>query len=179
MARSRKSGKVPKEMQPTFDVIVDLTDRFCQEHLNEEYAQLARQVTAALCRKRLSPLTQGQPKTWACGIVYALGFVNFLFDKSQSPHISAAELCEWFGVSKSTGSAKSKEVRDTLNMTQLDPDWCLPSKLDENPLAWMIMVNGLIVDARGLPREVQEIAYEKGLIPYIPGEKKREEDETA
>jgi hypothetical protein len=41
--------------------------------------------------------------------------------------------------------------------------------MDENPRAWFIMVNGLIVDARHMPREIQEIAYEKGLIPYIPG----------
>jgi len=26
----------------------------------------------------------------------------------------------------------------------------------------------IIVDARHLPREIQEVAYRKGLIPYIP-----------
>jgi hypothetical protein len=41
--------------------------------------------------------------------------------------------------------------------------------MDDNIVAWMIMVNGLIVDARRLPLEIQEIAYEKGLIPYVPG----------
>jgi len=45
----------------------------------------------------------------------------------------------------------------------------LPSKMDSNPLAWMITINGLIVDARGMPLSVQQIAFEKGLIPYIPG----------
>ena len=47
-------------MKPTFDTIVALTNSFCEEHLNEEYAQLARQATAALCRKRRSPLTSGR-----------------------------------------------------------------------------------------------------------------------
>ena len=37
-------------------------------------------------------------------------------------------------------------------------------------MAWMIMVDGLIVDARHVPRQIQEEAYRKGLIPYIPGE---------
>jgi len=32
----------------------------------------------------------------------------------------------------------------------------------------MIQVNGLIVDARHLPRDIQEEASRKGLIPYIP-----------
>ena len=96
--------------------------------------------------------------------------MNFLFDRSQEPHTNAGELCRWFGVSKGTGSAKSKAVRDVLQMRQLDPNWSLPSKLDKNPLAWMITVNGLILDARWMPREVQEIAYEKGWILYITGE---------
>jgi len=49
--------------------------------------------------------------------------------------MSATDLCEEFGVSRSTGSAKSKIVRDALNMVQLDPNWCLPSKMDDNPMA--------------------------------------------
>jgi len=32
--------RVPKQMQPKFEEIVSLTDNFCQEHLNDEYAQL-------------------------------------------------------------------------------------------------------------------------------------------
>ena len=35
-------------------------------------------------------------------------------------------------------------------------------------MAWTLMVNGFFVDVRRMPREVQEIAFEKGLIPYIP-----------
>lgn len=169
MAGIKKTEKVPAKMREIFDAIVTLTDKVCQEHLNEEYAQLARQATAALCRKRPSPLSSGRVDSWACGVVYALGFVNFLFDKSQEPHMNAAELCAAFGVAKGTGAAKSKAVRDALGMTQMDPNWYLPSKMDDNIMAWMISVNGLIVDARSLPLEIQEIAYEKGLIPYVPG----------
>jgi hypothetical protein len=172
MPRIKKTEKVPKHMQERFDAIVALTDGVCKEHLNEEYAQLARQATATLCRKRPSPLASGRINSWACGIVYALGFVNFLFDKSQSPHMSAADLCAAFGVAKGTGAAKSKEVRDALNMMQMDPHWYLPSQMDDNIMAWMIMVNGFIVDARSLPLEIQEIAYQKGLIPYVPGKQK-------
>ncbi len=38
------------------------------------------------------------------------------------------------------------------------------------PKDWLIMVNGFIVDARSMPREVQEMAFQKGLIPYMPDE---------
>ncbi len=114
MANINKSDQVPKNMQMVFDSIVALTDEFSHQHLNEEYAQLARYAAAALCRKRPSPLVSGYTDSWACGIIYALGFVNFLFDKSQKPYINATDLCKSFNISKSTGSAKSKTVRDAL-----------------------------------------------------------------
>ena len=55
-----------------------------------------------------------------------------------------------------------------LGMHQLDPDWSLPSRLEENPLVWMLKVNGFMMDIRSAPREAQEVAFKKGLIPYIP-----------
>ena len=81
----------------------------------------------------------------------------------------AAELYAGFGVSKSTGSTKAKAVRDALGMGQMEPQWYRPSKMEDNPLAWIIMVNGFAVDVRQMPRDIQEIAYAKGLIPYLPG----------
>ena len=176
MPKAQKSESVPKTMQAKFDSIAALTDDFAAKHLNDEYAQLIRYAIAALCRKRPSPLTSGRDYTWACGITHAIGMVNFLFDSSQNPHISASELYKIFGVGASTGQGKSKKVRDLLNMTQLDPNWSLPSNMDNNPLVWMLEVNGFIVDVRSAPREVQEIALEKGLIPYIPGEQNEAEN---
>ena len=38
----------------------------------------------------------------------------------------------------------------------------------------MVEVNGLIVDLRRAPREVQEIAVEQGLIPYVPTDRDTE-----
>ena len=32
------------------------------------------------------------------------------------------------------------------------------------------MINGLVVDAREAPLEIQEEAVLRGLIPYLPGE---------
>ena len=46
------------------------------------------------------------------------------------------------------------------------------SLLDQNTLVWMATVNGVVVDLREMPREVQEIAHERGIIPYIPADRK-------
>jgi hypothetical protein len=159
---------VPKAMQPRFEALVGLTDELCAEHLNAEYADLCRRLTAALCRKRPSPLERGRLESWAAGIVYALGSVNFLFDPSQQPHMSAGAICAAFGVSPSTGAAKAKQIRDLFGMVQGDPRWCRPSQLKDNPLAWLIEVDGLVQDARHLPRPLQEEAHRRGLIPYVP-----------
>lgn len=163
---------VPESMQGLFDEVAALTDNFCREHLNEEYAYMCRKLAAALSRKRPSPLLKGKPDSWACGIVYAIGGVNFLHDKTQTPHMPLAQVCELFGIGKSTAGNRSKAIHDVFNMGPLDPAWTLPSKLIDNPMAWMIQVNGLVVDARSVPLEIQEEAYRLGLIPFVPGKRK-------
>src|SRR3712207_7812823 len=65
MPKSTGSLSVPKSMQATYEAITTLTDAFCREYLNEDYRVLAQRMTAALCRKRPSPLASGQPRTWA------------------------------------------------------------------------------------------------------------------
>jgi hypothetical protein len=169
--KSSRSTFIPKTMQGTYDAVVALTDTFCGENLNDEYRDLARAMTAALCRKRPSPLASGQPRTWACGIMYALGQLNFLSDKATQPYMGMRDVCAAFGVGQSTASGKARIVSDALHTHRMDPAWMLPSIVDQNPLVWMAEVNGFLVDLRAMPREVQEIAFAKGLIPYIPADR--------
>ena len=94
--------------------------------------------------------------------------VNFLFDQTQTPHISGCDLCALFGVSQSAGSAKARDIMRLMRIVQLDPRWSLPSRLMDNPLVWMIAVNGIVIDVRMMPREFQEEAHRLGLIPFVP-----------
>lgn len=83
----KKSDRVPEQMQDKFNNIKNKTDAFCEQYLDDEYKELIRFAIAALCRKRPSPLLlKGKENSWAAGIVHAVGMVNFLFDKTQSPH---------------------------------------------------------------------------------------------
>jgi Domain of unknown function (DUF6398) len=172
MTKTTRSNSVPRAMQATYDVLVALTDDFCRDHLNDEYGGLARRMAAALCRKRPSPVVSGQPKIWACGIIYVLGQINFLTDRSTQPSMAMADVCAAFGVGQSTAAAKAQVIRKALGTHRLDPNWSLPSMIDQNPLVWMAEVNGWLVDLRHMPREVQEVAFEKGMIPYIPADRK-------
>src|SRR5262249_16922763 len=57
-----------------------------------------------------------------------------------------------------------------------DHEWTLlMSRMEDNPLIWMVEINGLPVDIRHAPRQLQEIAFNKGLIPYIPANRKQGE----
>jgi hypothetical protein len=159
---------IPATARPAYDTIVSLTDAFCQQQLNEEYETLCRKLAGALARKRPSPLLGGKPTTWACRIIRTIGWVNYLDDRSNRPHLKLTAIDKAFGVAESTGQGKSKLIRDMLKIRTFDARWTLPSQMDRNPTAWMIEINGLIVDARYLKREFQEEAFRKGLIPYVP-----------
>jgi hypothetical protein len=63
-------------------------------------------------------------------------------------------------------------ISDTLRTHRMDPRWTLRSLIDRNPLVSMAEVNGSLIDLRDTPREVQAIAYNKGMIPYIPADQK-------
>ena len=181
--QSLKAPKAPKakpstqplskgEKDESLKVITRLIDQFCQAHLNEEYAVLCRKMAEKLYRKRPSPLLQGSPNAWASGIVRAVGGVNFLHDKSQTPTMRSTDIDHHLGTSPSGGAVKLAAIRKMLKLHQFDPNWTLPSRLESNPMVWMIQLDGFTVDVRYAPRSVQEIAFNKGLIPYIPADRK-------
>lgn len=179
-----KARPVPKppskeETADVLRVIIELVERFCHEHLTDEYADLCRKLAEKLARKRPSPLVSGKPNTWACGIVRTIGWVNFLDDRSQEPHMKLTAIDTAFGVGESTGQGKSMLIRKMLKIRPMDSEWSLRSRMEQNPMAWMIQFNGFVVDARLLKREFQEEALRKGLIPYIPEKRptmKRDDD---
>jgi hypothetical protein len=160
--------KIPNGLRPVADEIVTITDSVCMAVLDEEYGDLARRAVAKLARKRPSPLPGGRRTTWAAGVVYALGQVNFLFDPASEPCVTADQLSEAFGVAKSTMSGKARQVRDLLRIDHFSPEFQRADVAADNPLVWVIQVNGLAVDARHVPLEIQAEAFQRGLIPYIP-----------
>ena len=160
--------KIPKATHPVAEEIIAITDGVCAGLLDAEYPGLARQVVAKLARKRPSPLLSGRRGTWAAAIVYALGQVNFLFDSSHEPHLTADELSAAFGVAKSTMSSKAKQVRDLLKMSYFTAEFLRADVIAENPMVWFIEVDGLAMDSRSLPIDYQMVAFQRGYIPYIP-----------
>ena len=177
-AKPPKARPVPRppskeETAEVVRVIIGMIDQFCREHLNDEYAVLCCKLAEKLARKRPSPLVSGNLNIWAAGIVRTVGWVNFLHDKSQTLYMRLSDIDARFGISESSGAAKLAAIRKMLKIHQLDPNWTLPSRLADNPMVWMIQYNGFLMDVRHAPREVQEMAFNKGLIPHIPADRRQ------
>jgi hypothetical protein len=160
--------KIPKGTRPVAEEIILITDHVCAKLLDAEYADLARKAVAKLARKRPSPLLSGRHGTWAAAVVYALGQVNFLFDASSEPYLTADDLSAAFGIAKSTMGSKAKLVRDLLKMDHFTTEFMRADLIAENPMVWFVEVDGLVMDSRTLPIEYQVVAFERGFIPYIP-----------
>jgi Domain of unknown function (DUF6398) len=160
-------GRVPSKLHARFREIVAVTDAFCDAHLNPEYRGICRNLAAAACSIGL-PVTSGKAAGWAAGVVAAVGFANFLGDPSQPFHMTTEEMARNIGVSPATLHNKSKQIRNRLDIRRFDPRFSTTEMVERNPLTWMFTVNGLPMDIRRAPREVQEEAFRRGLIPRIP-----------
>lgn len=136
-------------------------------HLDREYGELCGALVGRLARKRPSPLARGDARIWAGGAIYAVGRVNFLFDRSQQPYLSADRLAECVGVVKTTMANKAALIVKALDLGVYEPDLTRVAMLEEHPLSWMVMINGFIVDARTLPAEIQDEARRLGVIPDL------------
>jgi Domain of unknown function (DUF6398) len=151
--------KIPSALQSQASAVIEATDRFCAEHLDPEYAELCRRLVGRLARKRPSPLARGNLRIWAGTVLYTIGSLNFLFDRSQHPHLSASELCRLAGVSQATVSKKSSDVRTLLRLAPFDPEVSRHEIAEQSPLRNLVEFGGFIAPAEllgSLEEETEE-----------------------
>ena len=110
-----------------------------------------------LGRKRDIPFKIGKIEIWAAAVVYAIGSINFLFDKSFEPYITATEISEHFGTKNSTVSAKAKQIKDLFKMGYYDSEFSTQKMTESNPYNSFVMVDGFVVHISSLPEELQEV----------------------
>jgi hypothetical protein len=56
-------------------------------------------------------------------------------------------------------------IAKTLDLGIFEPDLTRVAMLERHPMAWIVQVNGFLVDARTLPEALQDEARRRGLIP--------------
>lgn len=141
--------------------LLELTNSFCKEKLNDDYYRLCEKLILKLGRKRDVPFKSGKLEIWAAAVVQAIGSINFLFDKSFEPYVTATEISEYFGTKKSSVSNKAKQIKDMFKMGYYDTEFSTQHMIGENPFNDMVMVNEFIVPLSSIPIDLQEKVKEE------------------
>ena len=140
--------------------LLEITGAFCAQKLDEEYFNLCEKLIKKLGRKRDVPFQRGKLEIWAAAIVYAIGSINFLFDKSFQPYITSDQISAYFETKNSTVSNKAREIRDMFNLSYYSPEFSIQRMSDSNPFNKMVMVDGFIVPLNTLPDDLQQMVRE-------------------
>ena len=126
------------------DEIAQMVTTFCRERLDEEYEQLCEKMVRKLGRKRTKPLLTGRTEIWAAAVVYTVGTMNFLFDKSFEPYVSSADINDYFGTSSSTVAQKARTIRQLLKLSQYwDKDFSTSRMQANNPMNMLMDLSKL------------------------------------
>jgi hypothetical protein len=165
---SSEDLRIPVALRDRAHQIIDVGDAACRAHLDEEYGLLTRRLVARLARKRPSPLVRGDVRIWAAGAIYSVGQVNFLFDRTQTPHLTARQLAEALGVVQTTMANKAGIINRLLDIGIFEPELTRVAMIEQHPMAWLVeLEGGFIVDARTLPPDLRDEARRRGLIPDL------------
>ena len=146
-------------VQQYTETLIQMTGEFCDRYLDEEYKALCDKLIRKMSRKKVVPFLSGRIEIWAAAVVYAIGGINFLFDKSFKPYVSTDDLCGYFGTSKSTTGQKAKVIRDMFKMHYYDNEFSTMEMRKNNPFS-NVFLDGIPIPITMLPPELQKIALE-------------------
>lgn len=135
--------------------LLEMTGAFCRQNLNDDYLQLCEKLIKKLGRKRDVPFQRGKPEIWAAAVVHSIGSINFLFDKSFEPYLTAEQISEYFGTKNSTVSNKAREIKDLFGMWHYSPEFSTQRMKESNPFNELVKFDGFIVPIDSLPDDLQ------------------------
>lgn len=112
--------------------LISMVSGFSDEFSDEELKDLNIKLVEKLARKREVPFKRGKLENWASGIVYTIAQLNFLFDQSFEPTITADDICNFFDTKKSTAANKARDIRKLLNLKLGDEEFSSEIVLDSD-----------------------------------------------
>jgi len=140
--------------QARIEEVSELLDAFSAAHLMPELAGYARKLWEQIGRKRNYVITGGAKEVWAAAVVYAIARLNFLFDSKHPNHLTADGICVFFGVKKTTVSARAADIEKACKIRMGQEGLCNPDIADM--LTFVKLSNGMVVP--------KKMAREAGLI---------------
>ncbi|HKI43715.1 MAG TPA: DUF6398 domain-containing protein [Balneolales bacterium] len=146
-----------QEIKQKEEKLLEMTGTFCAQKLDDDYFQLCEKLIKKLGRKKNVPFQRGKLEIWAAAVVYAIGSINFLFDKSFEPYMTAKQISDYFGTKNSTVSNKARQIKDMFDMWHFSPEFSTQKMTEDNPFNNMVIVDGFIVPLDALPADLQEM----------------------
>ncbi len=132
-----------QQLKEREEKIIQLAVAFCNEHLDEECAELCTKLVQKLGRKRSKPLQSGRLEIWAAAAVYTICSINFMFSKSSRLSTSSNEISDYFGTKPSTLAQKSRTIKDLLKISNFfDREFSLKEVAERNPFNMLRMMGG-------------------------------------
>jgi len=124
-------------------ILIDMISGFCDEHLNEAYKEICIKLVGKMSRKREVPFLNGRIDIWAAAVVYSIGQINFLFDRSSEPYVTRDDICKYFKTNKTTTTQRAKKIRDLFKLGYLSREFTISSPISFDGL---VGLGGLFSD---------------------------------
>jgi len=132
--------------------VKSLYQSYCKEHLDNEYLKLCDKVNNDLLSVDADVFKRGKSNIWAAAMVWAVGSVNFLGDRSSEPYASLKDICDHFEANTSTVGQKAGMIREWLDMDYFNEEYVRSDSSLVKMLDSLVMTeDGFIV-----PREMVE-----------------------
>src|SRR5690606_15497019 len=120
--------------------LIDMSTKFCEKHLDMEYAALCEKLIKKLGRKKAVLYENGQLQIWASAIVLTIASINFLMDKTQNPQLTVHQICDFFGTKTSTVSNKAKEIKGLCKINPFSWEFLYTKIAEDHPFKDEVMV---------------------------------------
>jgi hypothetical protein len=122
--RSGRAAVDPSKLKERVDAVKGRIEEFGSRRLHDTYTGFALRLCDTVAESDMLNIHRGRTGIWAAAIVYAVARLNFLFSSGTPNHLTPDELCDWFGVKKSTTSNKASTIRDALDLNHADERFC-------------------------------------------------------
>jgi hypothetical protein len=139
-------------------ILTQVTD-YCQKYLDNEYEEVCNQVFKNLLEENPAVFNRGNAGIWGAAIIWAVGSINFLGDKSFKPYATLADVCSYFNANKSSVGQKSAKIRKLLNINRYNPDYQTTNAVSDFLNSLVMTPEGFIasVDMFEVESEMNEI----------------------
>ncbi len=103
-------------LQSKQNEIKSLLEGYCKEYLDNEYMNLCDKLFNDLLEYDQYIFKRGEKVIWAASIIWTVGNMNFLSDKSFKPYATLSDVCKYFGSNTSTVGQKASKIREWFDI---------------------------------------------------------------